>query len=110
MSFARRIQTELTEFLTGDGLRDFRRSVADVRRRVRGRGHEVRYFHEVLDPYSHLAAQILPVLAERYEVEIVPHLVGDPQEVPEPDMLVAYARKDAADIAAPTGSRFRTIP
>lgn len=106
MAFARRIQTELAAFLNGDALRDFRRNIAEARRVLRRRAHQVHYFHEIPDPYSHLAAQILPELSRRYDIEIVPHLVGEPQEVPEPQMLSAYARKDAADVAGPYGLVF----
>lgn len=106
MSLARRIRTAVVQVLTSHGLRDLRRNAAELRRKARGRPHEVHYFHEVLDPYSHLAAQVLPRLVERYDIALVPHLVGDAEEVPEREMLIAYARRDAADIAPPYGLEF----
>ncbi|MDG2306656.1 MAG: DsbA family protein [Candidatus Binatia bacterium] len=106
MSLRSRIGTELAAGLTSRGLRDFRRSVAETRRRIGGKTHQVHYFHQVDDPYSHLAAQLLGPLVARYEVDLVPHLVGDADAVPEPEMLVAYARKDAADIAPGYGMEF----
>ncbi len=68
--------------------------------------HEVHYFHEVADPYSHLASQLLEPFVSRYDVELVPHLVGDADEVPEREMLLAYARKDAGDVAPAYGLEF----
>ena len=41
--------------------------------------HLVEYFHQVEDGYSHLAAQVLVQLAERYAIDIVCHLVRGPQ-------------------------------
>ena len=54
-------------------------------------------FHEIDDPYSHLTAQLLPALTERYDVDFVPHLVPapEPAAAPEAARLAAYARKDA---------------
>ncbi len=106
MSLGRRIATEAVAGLSSRGLRDFRRRTAEVRRRLRGKAHEVHYFHEVADPYSHLAAQVLPSLVARYDVELVPHLVGEADSVPERAMLAAYARKDAADVAPAYGLEF----
>ncbi|MEO0451666.1 MAG: 2-hydroxychromene-2-carboxylate isomerase, partial [Pseudomonadota bacterium] len=63
--------------------------------------HVVEYFHEVGDPYSHLMAQLLPAFAERYDVELEPHVVSPPPDWAAPDRarLDAYARKDAARLA-----------
>jgi 2-hydroxychromene-2-carboxylate isomerase len=75
---------------------------------LRGAPHRVEYFHQVDDPYSHLAAQTLGPLLERYEIEIVVHLVEPPaaRDAGEPEMLIGYARKDAADIAPHYGLSF----
>lgn len=40
-----------------------------------GQPHVVEYFHQFDDGYSHLAAQMLPSLAARYDVELVCHVV-----------------------------------
>ncbi len=49
-------------------------------RRGRGAaGPVVHYFHQVDDPYSHLAVQKLPALADRYAVTFRPHLVAPPE-------------------------------
>ncbi len=77
-----------------------RRRAERARQRAR-RPHEVHYFHQLDDPYSHLAAQVIPGLVARYEITLLPHLVGKPPEAatPEADMLIAYSRRDAARIA-----------
>lgn len=79
------------------------------RERVKnGLPHRLEYFHQVDDAYSHLAAQALQPLLERYGVELVPHLVSGPSgaNLPEPDMLPALGRYDAALIAPHYGLAF----
>ncbi|HVN64888.1 MAG TPA: DsbA family protein, partial [Candidatus Binataceae bacterium] len=62
---------------------------------------EVKYFHQVGDPYSHLAAQCLARLAADYRIKIASHLVPPPDDTaaPERERLKAYARRDAARLA-----------
>ena len=45
--------------------RDFRRRLSEGLRKLTGRRHVVHYFHQVDDPYSHLAAQMLEPLIGR---------------------------------------------
>ena len=108
MSIARSLAPYLSAVLTDTTIRDGRRAAAEFARRIRLQPHRVDYFHQVDDPYSHLAAQTLERIAERYSVEIVPHLVGPPPDdaAPERARLEAYARKDAGDIAGPLGLEF----
>lgn len=106
MSLARHLMPRLVEAFASGGLRDLRRLVAETRRRALGRPHRVLYFHEVADPYSHLAAQVLGRFIARYDIELDCRLVGPAESVPEPGMLAAYARKDAADVAPPYGLAF----
>lgn len=97
--------------LTHPLTRDARRWLAERRRRLAGDPHRVRYFHQVDDPYSHLAAQVLPRLLERYDVVLEPHLVGPPPDdaAPERERLEAFARKDAADVAPFYGLDFPEV-
>ncbi len=69
---------------------------------------QIDYFHQADDPYSHLAAQLLGPLARRYGVEIRAWLVPPPDDAaaPERDRLSAYARRDAARLAAAYGLAF----
>ncbi|MBM3386721.1 MAG: 2-hydroxychromene-2-carboxylate isomerase [Betaproteobacteria bacterium] len=85
------------------------RARAERQRRRRGAAHEILYFHQVDDPYSALAAQSLPLLAQRYEVQIRPFLVPAPGDdvAPERERLEAYSRDDAQWLAAHHGLHFR---
>jgi 2-hydroxychromene-2-carboxylate isomerase len=108
MSLARSLSPHLTRILTSPRTRDLRRLAAEWRRRLGRQPHRVLYFHQVDDPYSHLAAQVLDRLRERYVVELVPTLVGPPPDAaaPERDRLVDYSRGDAREIAPYYGLEF----
>lgn len=77
-------------------------------RRLRGRPHELHFFHQVDDPYSQLALEAIPRLAERYDFELRFHLVSPTDRVhaPEPELLAAYARRDCGWIAPHYGLAF----
>ena len=81
--------------------RDREREKVEALRLKSGKRHCVEYFHQVEDAYSHLAVQLLPELASRYDVDIVCHLTRGPSEknAPEPALLLDLARRDAAAIA-----------
>lgn len=85
-----------------------RRAKAEARRKKAGEPHRVRYFHQVDDGYSHLAAQILPPLAERYDIELECYLVRGPEghNLPEPDLLLGLSRYDAFHVAPEYGLDF----
>ena len=84
------------------------RSKAERARRACGQPHRVHYFHQVDDPYSALAAAVLPLLAERYAIDIVAHVVGPPPDDAAPDRarLVDYSRRDARLLARHGGLDF----
>ncbi len=107
-ALARRIAPRALELLTHPGTRAARRFVAERLRRLRGEPLRVRYFHQVDDPYSQLAAQLLPELSRRYAIELLPRLAGPPSDAaaPERERLAAFARRDAADIAPGYGLAF----
>lgn len=94
--------------ITSSGMRSLLRGTAEVRRRVRGEPHRVLYFHQIDDPYSQLAAQVLPRLAQRWDITIEPHLVGPPPDAaaPERERLIAWSRIDAARVAPFYGLEF----
>jgi 2-hydroxychromene-2-carboxylate isomerase len=89
-------------------LRSFRSARAATLRRIHNTRPQVFYFHQIDDPYSHLTAQLLPALAELYDVDFVPHLVPAPvpAATPEAARLAAYARKDATLLASVHGLTF----
>jgi 2-hydroxychromene-2-carboxylate isomerase len=87
---------------------DKKRAAFEKKRRKSGEPHRVEYFHQVEDGYSHLAAQVLPAVAERYDIELVCHLVQGPQgkNLPEPDLLLRLSRYDAFHVAPEYGLVF----
>ena len=81
--------------------RDRRRQKAEAKRARSGAPHTVEYFHQLDDPYSHLAAQTLTQFAARYDIALNVHLIpatgGSAQ--PELEKLEIWARRDAELIA-----------
>ncbi|MBY0399660.1 DsbA family protein [Myxococcota bacterium] len=91
----------------------FRLRRLDARRRelvrqLTRRPHVLHFFHQVDDPYSHLALAAIPRLAERYEFELHFHLASatDRIHAPEPELLAAHARRDCGWIAPHYGLDF----
>lgn len=84
------------------------RDAVENKRQSEGRPHVVEYFHQVDEPYSHLMAQVLAQFAERYDIEIVPHLVraSGGRNQPELEKLAAWARRDCSLIASHYGLSF----
>jgi 2-hydroxychromene-2-carboxylate isomerase len=78
-----------------------KRDAAEAKRQSSGAAHQVDYFHQLDDPYSHLSAQKLASLAAAYDIEIVPHLINATggKNQPYPEDLATYARRDAATVA-----------
>ena len=77
-------------------------------RKKEGRPHEVFYFHELLDPYSHITAQLINKFTSEYSVEIVPMIVNEPpsKTVHEPSLYRKYCLTDAIRIAPFYGVEF----
>ena len=84
------------------------RAKAERQRLAAGKPHQLHYFHQVDDPYSALVAAVLPQILARYQVELLPHVVGAPPAAaaPDRDRLVAYSRSDAQRLARHRGLRF----
>lgn len=109
MSLRARLQPYGAALLTSRSLQSARRAFFETRRRLRRRPHRILYFHQLDDPYSDLAAELLLPLLDRYGVELELHLVGPPPDeaAPERERLVAYSRRDAAAVAPHRGLRYR---
>ena len=77
-------------------------------RKKEGRPHEVFYFHELLDPYSHITAQLINKFTSEYSVELVPMVVNEPpsKTVHEPNLYRKYCLTDAIRIAPFYGVEF----
>ena len=86
------------------------RDKLEAARSKAGAPHIVEYFHQLDDPYSHLTAQILGTFAERYEIEVVPHLIraSGGKNQPEEARLARWARRDAELIAPYMALEFPT--
>jgi 2-hydroxychromene-2-carboxylate isomerase len=103
-AFARAI----TAALSSATLRGARRRFHGLPRVLRRAPATVHYFHDAADPYSYLAAQLLPRLGERYRIDLIPHLVPPPDEGGAPDAarLAAWGCRDAALLARAHGLAF----
>jgi 2-hydroxychromene-2-carboxylate isomerase len=107
-SLRNRIIPTLSAFLTSRNRRDAVRSIHSLRRRMTAAAPTVRYFHQVDDPYSHLAAQMLAPLLARYDIALEVYLVPPPDDAaaPERARLRAYGLRDAARLARAYGLEF----
>jgi 2-hydroxychromene-2-carboxylate isomerase len=85
-----------------------KRAAAEQKRKAEGRPHLVEYFHQVDDPYSHLMAQVIEQFAERYDIEVEPHLIRATggRSQPEEEKLAVWARRDCGLIAQHYGLSF----
>ncbi|MEP5569298.1 MAG: DsbA family protein [Halioglobus sp.] len=85
-----------------------RRKQCESARVKSGAAHVVEYFHYVEDGYSHLAAQVLQAFSERYDIELICHLVEGPQgkNSAEPELLLRLSRYDAFHVAPGYGLNF----
>jgi len=85
-----------------------RRAKAERTRNRNGERHRIEYFHQVDDPYSHLAAQLLQPLRDHYDVDLVCHLVDVSRDgnLPEPELLAQLGRHEAAVVAPYYGLSF----
>ncbi len=106
--FMRWLSSRVVRHLCSDQQLQKRRTRFEAQRRKAGEPHRVEYFHQVEDGYSHLAAQVLPALAARYDVELVCHLVRGPQgkNAPEPELLLRLSRYESHLVAPEYGLQF----
>ena len=74
--------------------------------------HRVEYFHQVDEGYSALTAQILERFVDRYDIELVCHVVRgqEGKNAPEPELLAQLSRADSHEIAAGYGLSFPNHP
>lgn len=108
MSLRSLLMPAISQRLLSEARLQSQRRRAERRRVARGEPHRVRLFHQVDDPYSALLAAALPALVARYDIELVPQLVGPPPDAAAPAraQLVAYSRRDAALLARRHGLGF----
>ncbi len=102
------VKSLVARLLTRPTLRDQKRKLHDLKRRLAGQPHTVHYFHRIDDPYCHLMIQVLNRFVEKYDVRLVPHVISrlDPDMVPESEMLAAYSQRDCIALAKANGLAF----
>lgn len=95
------IKRRIARFLTSTLLTKIKYGIADAKRVIGRAPHEVHYFHQVDDPYSHLMAQVLHAFENAYNVKLIVHLVNPPTDDIAPDRqdLIDYSRRDAEKIS-----------
>ena len=106
--FIRWVLRRKCENATNPDKRAAQRAAAEAKRVKDGAAHVVEYFHQLDDPYSHLAAQILAKFAAQYDIIIKPHIINATGGRHQPRLpeLAAWARRDAQQIAPYYGLRF----
>jgi len=103
------IMPPLTEWWLSAQRLEAQRARQERTRVASGLAHQVHYFHQSDDPYCALLAPCLPAWLARYDVSLVPHLVGPVPAYAAPDRarLVAHSRQDAQLLAQRHGLRFQ---
>lgn len=109
MSLKSLLMPVISQHLLSERRLERRRAAIEERRRSIGSRHQVTYFHQVDDPYSALAAQLLAPLLRAYDIDLVVHLVSPPADsaAPAREALVAYSRVDAQRLAQRLAIPFR---
>lgn len=109
MSFRSFLASRVSQRLTDQNRLIRQHEKLEKQRENQGGARVIDYFHDAGDPYSHLAAQFIPDLVKRYDIELHPHLVGPPPAwaAPDRERLVAYSRRDAEMLAGKAGLDFR---
>ena len=102
MDLGTRLRSRAMRVIASPAFLEIKRNRARLRRRLRGEQKAVHYFHQVDDPYSHLAVQKLDALKATYDIPFVPHLVSLPDAAFQGDdqRYAEWANRDAHSIAA----------
>ena len=81
-------------------------------RRLKSQPPGVHYFHQVDDPYSHLAVQKLEQLRDAYRLPFIVHLAGKPEPayLGSAEHFDHWALRDVSSIARAYGTDFPASP
>ena len=95
------VRSRMMRIISSRRFQSLRQARGRFARGLRGVAPVVHYFHDVSDPFSHLAIQRLAALADRYSIPFVPHLVRPTDDPFRGDVgrFDPWARRDAASIA-----------
>ena len=78
MNLETRIRSTVARLFSTRGFQELSRNGARLKRRLSGGQPEIHYFHQVDDPYSHLAVQKLDQLRATYPLAFKVHLCSQP--------------------------------
>ena len=101
MSVQSKIRSKMMGVMSSGGFASFQRTKARYLRLLRIESPKLYYFHQVEDPYSHLMAQKLSALQDKYDLPILAYVVG-PTEDPykgDPQKFATWLLQDAQAIA-----------
>lgn len=95
------IQTYGARFISSDFLLNKKRAWNEVKRRLRGKPHNLDVYLRLDDPYSYLLVQVLDSLQQRFNITLSIYIVSEFQNdmYPALDMLKEYAFRDAKALA-----------
>ncbi len=102
MDLKARLRSTFMRSVATPGYLERRHRRARLLNKLRNAPHTVHYFHQVDDPYSHLAVQKLLELQNRYDLTWSFHLVGSPSNdyKGDPQRFSNWAYRDAHHVAA----------
>ena len=105
MSFKSLVLSRIIAFITDQDRRNKRAAKFEAKRKRSGDPHEVFFFHDVTDPYSHVLLLVLPSLIKDTDIKLSCHLVSQPNDdvIPERAMLSDYALHDARALVKKAG-------
>ena len=108
MHLKTRIRSTGMRYFASAGYLHKQRRKARKLRAKQGGAPMVHYFHQVDDPYSHLAVQKLDELKSSYDLEFQPHLVSKPDDAYQGSAahFDRWAWRDAQSVAADYGTEF----
>jgi 2-hydroxychromene-2-carboxylate isomerase len=109
MSFKSLITSRIIAFIVDQNRLAKRAARFEKARRRKAAPHEVIFFHDVTDPYSHLLLMVIADLWVIGEVQLTCHMIDTPQAnvTPEREKLAAYALNDARILAQKIGLDFK---
>ncbi|CAA0080518.1 Uncharacterised protein [Zhongshania aliphaticivorans] len=107
-----RIKPYLYSLVSSQGLLKLQRAVAEWRRKQADKPHLVSVYLRINDPHSYLLLQVLPILAERYNIDFDFRTVLRLQEdmYPAPQLWEQHAFADSAFLANQHGLTFPKTP
>ncbi|HCY04109.1 MAG TPA: hypothetical protein DHU16_01555, partial [Gammaproteobacteria bacterium] len=102
MQLQTRIRSTAAGFLSSKQFADLLQRIARGKRVLSGKAPTVHYFHQVNDPYSHLAVQKLDALRHQYTLPFITHLVSESADAfkGSAEHFAHWAQQDASAIAS----------